>query len=188
MKNLVKKLILFLLWSYISVSNAHADDVFEWMDSSFSGLANLFSTCIERPKVSGMETNQRNLSMEDSGEWVSTGIYVQGDRLLQFQWNTKAVIKNPKTHMVLYRVDPRFERPQIFIQTFDQDEDKYISDFHEYLDGQLLRYQLREEIDFENRKSDFTDYFNFVGRNEIQVEKDDQASRLYYKINYSPLE
>ena len=48
---------------------------------------------------------------------------------------------------------------------------KYVSDFHEFKAGQLLRYQDVAEMTFEQRIIDYNEYFNFNGRNKIPVKK-----------------
>jgi type IV secretion system protein VirB6 len=145
----------------------------EWMNLSINGLAGLYSNCIERPTLDGIVQNNATVNLSDSGFWVSTGIAVNKDKLLRIEWDSRGVIPNPRKYLVLYRIDPRFEGPQIFIQTYDYSQGRYLSDFHSYLLGQLLQYQSRPEIDLPGRKRDFNSYFNFVNRDKIRVNEGD---------------
>lgn len=171
----IKQLVTFLFCSYFSISSVIADNTeFEWMQSTLSDLATLFSTCIERPVSPGIASHQSYIHVWDGYDvWMPTGVKVEGDKMIEFEWNTHLISKYTKVYKVLYRIDPRFETPQIFIKEFNHSSGDYSSDFHEYLGGQLVRYQEREEIDFANRTRDFVDYFNFVGRDEIMVARND---------------
>lgn len=155
-----------------SVSAMADNDRFTWMDSGMDTLKGLFG-CIEVPVFAGMHQASHSLELDNSGNWVSTGVRVEDGKLLQIEWLTKGVLPRPAKYRVLYRIDPRFATPQIFIQKYDFSTKKYVSDFHEFKGGQLLRYQDVAEMTFEQRIIDYNDYFNFNGRNKIPVKKDD---------------
>lgn len=176
---LIRSLIIILLFG-VHV-NAHAsDDEYGWMNSRFDSITTFIAGCVKVPQFANVNTGATTLYLEDSGEWVATGSHVQKDKLLQFEWSTRGVAPSPAKYKVLYRIDPRFSKPQIFIQkkTLIQKSDgttetKYISDFHRFKGGKLLRYQDTPEMTFLTRIQDFTDYFNFNGRSKIAVKKDD---------------
>lgn len=199
MNNCKKQIILLLFCSFFGISSAFADDSeFEWMQSSLTALTNLFSTCIERPASPGITIQQASTRLyfspaPDRGMWQSTGIYVEGGKSIELNWNTQYLTLPTRLYKVLYRVDPRFETPQVFIKKFDRGTGSYFSDFHNYLDRDLLMYQDRKEIDFQNRTKDFVDYFNFVGRDEIMMTSGDTANILiedagefFNPSNYDP--
>ena len=177
MRNLIKKFTWFISIALMLLAPncyASADDSrHEWMNTSILGLGGLFASCLERPEFSGIVNSQRVLSMNNADQWVTTGIHVQKDKLLKFEWDTRGVMPNPGKYLVLYRIDPRFNIPQLFIQTYDYNEKKYKSDFHSYLSGALLRYQIRPEIEFATRINDFTNYFSFINRDKISFSKGD---------------
>ena len=185
MSKLIQKIILFLFCSLYSAGSAVATE-FEWMQSTLTELATLFSTCIERPVSPGVAVNQTQVVLVPdvvpgghsylNDGWQPTGVSVEGEKMIEFEWNTQLIYKKAKVYKVLYRIDPRFEVPQIFIKEMNTISGSYTSDFHEYLGGQLVRYQEREEIDFANRTRDFVDYFNFVGRDEIMMERNDAVN------------
>ena len=92
--------------------------VLTWMDSGMDTLKGLFG-CIEVPVFAGMHQASHSLELDNSGNWVSTGVRVEDGKLLQIEWLTKGVLPRPAKYRVLYRIDPRFATPQIFIQKYD---------------------------------------------------------------------
>lgn len=151
---------------------AMASDRYNWMDSSMNALKGLFG-CIEVPVFAGMYQAKHSLELDNSENWMSTGVRVQDGKLLQIEWLTKGVLPRPAKYRVLYRIDPRFSVPQVFIQKYNFTTKKYVSDFHQFKGGQLLRYQDTAEMTFEQRIADYNDYFNFNGRAKIPVKKND---------------
>lgn len=172
MKLIRSLVIIFLLGVHVNVYAAD-DDRFGWMNSTLDSITTFLAGCIEVPQFASITKNTHSLNLNNSGGWVSTGTYVEEDKLLQIEWSTKGVQPRPAKYKVLYRIDPRFEKPQIFIQNYDYSQDKYISDFHQFKNGQLLKYQNIPEMTFQARIQDFSDYFNFNGRSKISVKKDD---------------
>ncbi len=164
--------IAILLLVQFSAPAMANDDRYGWMDSGMNALKGLFG-CIEVPVFAGMHQASHSLALDNSGNWVSTGVRVEDGKLLQIEWLTKGVLPRPAKYRVLYRIDPRFSVPQIFIQKYDFSTKKYVSDFHEFKGGQLLRYQDVAEMTFEQRIIDYNEYFNFNGRDKISVKKDD---------------
>ncbi|MGI4776260.1 MAG: type IV secretion system protein, partial [Janthinobacterium lividum] len=148
-------------------------DTFSWMVSSLSTLASLFNTCLEVPEDISFNSATTPLHISNAGNWVATGVQVTGGKLLEFDWSFTGITAFPRKYLVLYRIDPRFATPQIFIQTYDYAQQKYISDFGQFQNGQLLIYQKNPSIDWNERILSYTNYFNFVGRSGISVQAGD---------------
>ena len=104
---------------------AVGDDRLDWMNQNIISFS---PPCIEVPHISGMNQSSKSLNVEDEGVWVPTGVRVQEGKLLSMSWNTRSVSLRPQKYRVLYRIDPRFSQPQIFIQTYDYVQKKYITD------------------------------------------------------------
>ncbi len=143
--------------------------VMDWMNATLSGLNSLWSGCLEIPPINSFNTGSKNLDLTKPGIWVSTGDYVSNGKSLQFSWNTEGATSRPRKYLVMYRVDPRFTTPQVFIQTFDYKKNTYVSDFDSFLSGQLDAYQLRPATLFTQRIKDYSDYFNSNRRATIPV-------------------
>lgn len=178
---MIKYLYLLLLLIMINVHNAAigaADNAnsdtgnFAWMDAAPNNLSSVMSQCISPPKLASIQQNSKTIPLNNS-EWTATGAEVSEGKSLQVNWSILGVQPRPQKYRVLYRIDPRFEKPQIFIHKYDYDKKQYISDFHNFKGGILLRYQDTPEMDFPNRVKDFVDYFNFKGRSKIAVKKND---------------
>ena len=166
---------LFLLIAILaSPVQARADfPVMDWMTETLDGLENLFSSCLEVPSLSSYNTGSTTLDLSSSGTWVATGTYVSSGKMIQFNWNTIGVEGSPRKYLVMYRIDPRFNRPQLYIQTYDYTQQKYVSDFDSVQGGQLDNYQANPQIVFAQRVQDYTDYFNFNDRPQMQVNQGD---------------
>jgi len=171
---LIQKIILITI-SVLQglIANAYSaagDDRLDWMNQNIISFS---PPCIEVPHISGINQSSKSLNVEDEGVWVSTGVRVQEGKLLSMSWNTRSVSLRPQKYRVLYRIDPRFSKPQIFIQTYDYVQNKYITDFNTYKSQVLPFYQQRQDIASTQRIDDYNDYFTFSGRPRIQVKKDD---------------
>ncbi|WP_323738567.1 TrbL/VirB6 family protein [Candidatus Trichorickettsia mobilis] len=140
-----------------------------WLSTSLLGLASLFSKCLEVPEVSNFHYGSKILNLSQSGIWVPTGSQVENGKMIKFDWSTKGVETRPRKYKVMYRIDPRFSQPQVFIQTYDYQSGQYVSDFHQFKNGQLDKYQNKPEMLFQQRTTDYSDYFNFNGRPRIPV-------------------
>ena len=170
----IRLILLLIIWSvHNNVSAAEDDSRFGWMNSTFDTITSIIPACLEAPQFSGINQSSASLNLDNSGKWIPTGTNVSEGKLLQIEWSTKGVLPRPSKYKVLYRIDPRFEEPQVFIQKYNYDQDKYISDFHHYKDGVLLRYQDVPEMTFQDRVKDYVDYFKFNDRLKIPVKKDD---------------
>lgn len=169
-----KRFLIFIIYSICFLPlNANASRSLDWMNMGLSELANYFSKCIEPPTLQGINNNQTSMQLNQSGEWRPSGIYVQGGKSLNMKWNNSGIIKSPAKYLVIYRIDPRFKKPQTFIQRYDYDLETYISDFHTFKSGDLLNYVTYPETDFAGRRSSFVEYFNFQGRDRIKVKPGD---------------
>ncbi len=170
----IRLILVLIIWSiHSNVTAAEDDSRFGWMNSTFDTITSIIPACLEAPQFSGINQSSASLNLDNSGKWIPTGTNVSEGKLLQIEWSTKGVLPRPSKYKVLYRIDPRFEEPQVFIQKYDYDQDKYISDFHHYKDGVLLNYQDVPEMTFQARVKDYVDYFKFNDRLKIPVKKDD---------------
>lgn len=143
-----------------------------WMDMSITDLFSFFG-CITPPEYTNFNQGNTVLRLKDSGVWVSAGTNVQADKSIKFSWGTLGVESQPRKYLVLYRIDPRFQRPQVFIQEYDYNQQRFVSDFHKYKQGQLLRYQSNPDMVFSQRINDYSSYFQFVDRKKIPVNNGD---------------
>lgn len=170
---LIRFLLLLVLFSgvQIVVATDDTDDTGDWRNAKSDSLTNYISGCLEVPDFIDVTQGSSNLSLEDSGQWMTTGNYVHKNKSLQFEWFTKSVQARPYKYKVLYRVDPRFDQPQVFIQSYDYNQARYISDFHQHNSGKFLDYQAIPEQDFKTRIKEFSKYFNFTERPKIPVRK-----------------
>ena len=164
--------LIFVLTGFAQQARAEEGN-YEWMDSTLDGILNFISGCIEVPKIANMVYSSKVLDLTQSEKWVATGIYVQDGKLLQIEWDLRGVEPRPEKYLVLYRIDPRFKSPQVFIQEYDYKDEKYIADFYQFKNGQLLKYQETPEMVFPTRTQDYLDYFNFVSRSKIPVKIND---------------
>ncbi|HJK87122.1 MAG TPA: type IV secretion system protein [Candidatus Megaira endosymbiont of Nemacystus decipiens] len=166
-------------------AEAEAKDKYNWMTATFDTISSFLSYCIEVPQFPGITQSSVSIDLEKNPKWISTGIQVEKDKMLQINWSGTGIQPQPKKYKVMYRIDPRFSVPQVFIQQYSYDEDRYLSDFHQFKDGLLIKYQDTHEMDFANRIIDFDDYFNFRGRSKIYVNKQDVVNiTLDYKQNF----
>lgn len=166
---------LILILCYQTPTIAKADDfaTFDWMTAPLSGLASLFSQCLEAPTSIGFNVASQTLNLANQGKWVSTGSKVKSGKLLRFDWSTKGIEARARKYLILYRIDPRFSAPQIYIQTYDYIKSEYVSDFHQFQSGKLVNYQSKPYINWSERITDYTSYFDFSGRSGIPVNTGD---------------
>lgn len=171
------QLILVLIICSMCSSSARAisfdDSEFDWMKTTFDSITSAIPACLEVPHFASMHQTSASLSVDRSGKWIPTGVQLSNGKSLQIEWLTRGILPRPSKYKVLYRVDPRFADPQVFIQKYDYNQDKYISDFYHYKEGILLNYQNVAEMTFQDRIRDYTDYFKFNSRLKIPVKKDD---------------
>jgi len=172
MKLTSKVLLIIISVMHALIVKAYGDDrVFDWMNADIMSFTPS-PRCIEVPTFSSVNQSRKNLNVENPGVWVPAGVHVDQGKMLSMSWNAKGVSPRPQKYRVLYRVDPRFSQPQIFIQKYDYVQQKYITDFNNYR-SQILPFYQRNYVFSSTRFDDFNDYFNFVGRQKIPVQKND---------------
>ncbi|WP_347939387.1 type IV secretion system protein [Rickettsia oklahomensis] len=118
---ILKSLVLLVLFMTVP---AKAVDAFSWMSTSFSGLKSLFG-CLEVPEFTSFQEGNIGISLSTAGTWQSTGNAVKKGKLLKINWSTPGVTHEPRRYLVLYRIDPRFSRPQVFIKTYNYNKLKF---------------------------------------------------------------
>jgi type IV secretion system protein VirB6 len=172
MKLTSKILLVIISVMQAFIASAYGDDrVFDWMNADIMSFSPS-PRCIEVPTFSSVNQSHKNLNVENPDVWMPAGVHVDQDKMLSMSWNTKGVSPRPQKYRVLYRIDPRFNQPQIFIQKYDYVEQKYITDFNNYR-SKILPYYQRNYVFSATRFGDFNDYFNFVDRQKITVQKND---------------
>ncbi|MCP5363153.1 MAG: type IV secretion system protein [Rickettsiaceae bacterium] len=172
MKSASKILLVIITIIQAFIPKAYGDDnVFDWMNADIMSFTPS-PRCIEVPKFSSVNQSNKNLNVAEPNKWVPAGVHVDQNKMLSMTWNTKGVSPRPQKYRVLYRIDPRFSQPQIFIQKYDYVQQKYITDFNNYR-SQILPFYQQNYIFSTTRFDDFNDYFNFVGRQKIPVQKND---------------
>jgi len=172
MKLTSKVLLIIISVMHALIVKAYGDDrVFDWMNADIMSFTPS-PRCIEVPTFSSVNQSHKNLNVENPGVWVPAGVHVDQGKMFSMSWNAKGVSPRPQKYRVLYRIDPRFSQPQIFIQKYDYVQQKYITDFNNYR-SQILPFYQRNYVFSSTRFDDFNDYFNFVGRQKIPVQKND---------------
>ncbi|WP_341763990.1 type IV secretion system protein [Candidatus Tisiphia endosymbiont of Beris chalybata] len=122
-------IIILTLLSAYSVKAASTDeDKTEWMQDDIEGLKKRYSSSsLEVPNTldSAMQQGSTTLDLTKSN-WVATTQQVEAHKAVKFDWSTSGAtaVKNQK-YKVLYRIDPRFTKPQIFIKIFNSKTNKY---------------------------------------------------------------
>ncbi len=125
----IVKLIIIL--AIIPAHSVHAkdDNKLDWMNANLQdgSLNNTLGGCIPVPKLDDfMHEGSASLNLAQPDVWVATGQYVKKDKAINFEWNaSSAVAVTPRKYKVLYRIDPRFDRPQLFIKTFNSKTNQY---------------------------------------------------------------
>ncbi len=129
--------------------------------------------CIDPPAAASLHQESVSISVSDVGTWRATGLYVNLDKFLGINWSGSGVTAKPKRYRVMYRIDPRFEFPQVFIQKYNYNTNIYESDFMRYDSGGLMDYQNNHVLDQTARMQDYIAYFNFSGRDKIEVKRNE---------------
>lgn len=164
--------IFFILLASNNAIASDKDDKFEWMTKTLFELSGLFS-CLETPPPgNSVQQGTASLNLENPNVWVSTGQYVEKNKAIRFDWSTLgATAVNFKKYRILYRVDPRFDRPQVFIKTYNPKTKKYeATGFPKFNTTDLDKDY--PNIAF-NKMQDYVDYISFKNRKKIRVEKGD---------------
>ena len=190
--NLLRVGALLLSLCFVQTNAASAS----WLSQSLSSLN---PPCIPAPDFTQFDVSDKVIDLSNIGVWQSAGKTVSSGDSIKFAWNTQNIYVPPKKYYVLYRIDPRFERPQLFIKRYDYNTNSWISDFNTFVGkcgpGSLVRYQdvaFRPEIGasstaippqvcpdgvttytLQDQINDFVNYFNFVGRETININAGD---------------
>ncbi|AFC74341.1 trbL/VirB6 plasmid conjugal transfer family protein [Rickettsia parkeri str. Tate's Hell] len=174
---ILKSLVLLVLFMAMP---AKADDVFSWMSTSFGGLKSLFG-CLEVPEFISFQEGNIGISLSTAGLWQSTGNTVQKGKLLKINWSTSGITLEPRKYLVLYRIDPRFSMPQVFIKTYNYSKlqfealgfPRFVTDNNSETPGTIPPDKDLDALSF-TKMSDFVKYFNYSnGNSRIEVKAGD---------------
>lgn len=189
-KSFAKLLVLFVLTlSTPATSFATGGptiDVLDWIGRSISSILSLNSlfSCDDVSTVSGRYTTGSvniNVILPDAStptngsqnnQWVfATRVY--NDKMFKIQWNTNGIRAHPRKYLIMYRIDPRFERPVTHILEYNHITGEYESDFHTFSSGALVRYQ-NGSTGSRAMYQAFDNYVNFRGgRSRIRINDGD---------------
>lgn len=170
---LLKGKMFIALVVLLTFHTAKADDSkFDWMNSTLGGLNALFASCLEVPKFHGFQEGRISLDLAKPNVWNSTGNYVKKGKAIKFEWSTSGAVSSPRKYLVIYRIDPRFDKPQIFIKTFNYLTNKYeATNFPGFETTDLTKDWISLAF---GKMQNYVDYFNFAkNRQKIRVEKGD---------------
>lgn len=167
-------ILLLSLLSIVTPARATNDpDSFDWMNTNIESLGSLFG-CLEKPEFTSVNMGSISLNLNKPNEWKSAKTTVQKGKAIKFDWNTTGIQGNPRKYMVIYRIDPRFAKPQIFLLTYNYNLDK-----NPY---QILGFPKFNSTDDPSKNfaalsfgkmRDYVDYFAFKNRTKIKVNKGD---------------
>lgn len=169
MIKILKSLILLILFMNFQ---AKGDDNFAWMSSSIGNLKSLFG-CLEVPTFTGFQEGKIGISLSSRGVWQSTGNNVQKGKLLKINWSTTGLTPEPRKYLVLYRIDPRFSVPQVFIKTYNYTKSQFevpgFPGFSTANNGVIPPDKDLDGLSFTNM-SKYVDYFSYTNSSpKIQV-------------------
>ncbi|UCM86158.1 MAG: type IV secretion system protein [Rickettsia endosymbiont of Culicoides impunctatus] len=168
---LLKGQVFVALVILLAFHPAKADDSkLDWMNATLGGLSALFSSCLEVPKFHSFQEGRISLDLAKPNIWNSTGNYVNKDKTIKFEWSTTGAVSNPRKYLVIYRIDPRFNKPQIFIKTFNSSTHKYeATNFPQFNTTDPTKDWTSLAF---NKMQNYVDYFA-KNRQKIRVEKGD---------------
>lgn len=160
--HLCRYIIIFLLSLLSIVMPARAtndDGTLAWMSSTPAQLAtSIFSKCLQPPTFESFRSGSVNLFLANPNIWVSAGTQLQEGKTIKFDWSTRIAEGNPRKYLVLYRIDPRFNKPQIFLRSYNYSTNMYESPtFHTIIDNHYTGKTL--ELVSLLKMSDYVDYF-----------------------------
>jgi type IV secretion system protein VirB6 len=183
-KTYIVRLLLAVMLVVGQPAHANADFV-DWIENTFEDLFKfLFSSCMEVPNFNSFATGNVVMDLEQSGKWVNVGNSLVGGKMLKLQWSTQWVKTQTRQYIIMYRIDPRFTRPQLFILKYNYSTKKYESDFHRFNNGILAQYQANGEKDFATRATKYGNYFYFQnGRDAININEGDVINITLVKMS-----
>ncbi|ADE29615.1 TrbL/VirB6 family protein [Rickettsia prowazekii] len=169
---ILKSLVLLVLFI---VMPAKAHDAFSWMSTSFSGLKGLFG-CLEVPEFTSFQESNIGINLSKAGAWQSTGHTVEKGKLLKINWSIAGVTTEPRKYLVLYRIDPRFSTPQVFIKTYNYSKlqfealgfPRFVTNSNSSIPGAIPPDKDLDALSF-TKMSDSIKYFNY-SKNNVKIE------------------
>jgi type IV secretion system protein VirB6 len=168
LKNIIFSIVFIAIFScnILCYGSNYADN-----DMSDLQLSNLKSTMKEiDPKKNNRGFVTSNISIDASKrEVISTNIKLEQGKLLRIQSSFKDIRIEPDKYKILFRIDPRFERPQLFIQKYDYQKKAYILDLNNYNQGAIKQYVQNHNGSLIDLHRDLVRYFNFASRDRIKV-------------------
>jgi type IV secretion system protein VirB6 len=166
----VAKLLLAVMLIVGQPAHASALDL-SWLEDGIQELFQfLFSTCLQVPNFNSFTTGNIVMDLERSGEWIDVGTSVVGGKMLKLQWGTNGITTKPRKYMIVYRIDPRFTRPQLFIVKYNYSTRQYESDFHRFNNSVLIHHEARGNSALSSRATASNNYFYFQqGRSPISI-------------------
>lgn len=182
-KRIMARFILLFSILLATPRISHATPAFDAIDWIFKSISNIFTGVVTRcdnVSVAGrFHTGSVSVNLDTENNQWKHAHSVNSGRMFKIQWNTNGIVAEPRRYYVLYRIDPRFERPQTFIFYYDYDINKYVSDFHVFNGGSntsagMLERHQSNESNIPARFSDYDNYINFrSGRSRIPVNDGD---------------
>lgn len=183
MSNIVKKAKLLLVKFFMIVALVNPTPAYagvEWIEDTITAIFDFFfSACDGLPNFNNFTTGSVGFSLDhsdnDLGVYKNAASGVRGGKMVKVQWNTRGIQTRPRKYIVVYRIDPRFSRPQTFILRYNYADNRYDSDFDSFNNGILVNYQSDPARDFDNgrRAQNYENYFNYRGRSPIMVDSGD---------------
>lgn len=169
---LMKVLLVFSFVNFqLGDNRAHADaassamGVVDWIAESLVSLVTIFSNaCNKLPELNNFQTGSVQFSLDhtdgDLGVFKEAGIDVEQGKMVKVQWTSTGIQARPRKYIVIYRIDPRFSRPQIFILRKNYATGNYDSEFEDFDSGSLANYQSDPKLDFADRLTKFDQFFS----------------------------
>jgi type IV secretion system protein VirB6 len=190
MNFIIKNLRLFFILVLFGAHPASA----AWYGDTFSDATSTNKYSCYRPPTFDHNQSESMFINYNRNEWVNAGLNVEEDKLLKISWDT--INDNNQSDLrryrVLFKIDPRFQRPQVMIASFDKELNKFVWDYSVYRDGYFSSADaiaalnnfvcndgntddcLKRNTYFDNVK----DYINFVGRSAIALNEGDVVNIL----------
>lgn len=102
----------------------------EWWNQTFDEM-NSSIGCLDAPSFDNTFTSGSvSVNITQNPVWQSTGLNVQEGKIFKIRYDLNNIIPASREYLVMYRIDPRFSNPQVFIieKTLDdQGNVKYVS-------------------------------------------------------------
>ena len=156
-KNKIKvgiKLVCLYLSLFVSAGKIFADD---WFKQNI--LGGHTPAPVVAPQFNyGGTTTYGYQDVNVDGVWVAT-TQVQQNKMVMLQLYGDKVYEFPRKYKVLYRIDPRFTTPQIFVSQYN-----YISQNYELINASdLISATMGEKGDFGQTANALVSIFNKIG-------------------------